>query len=59
MEVYQFPALQDNYCFLLHDPRTGATVNPKPYTLIHNPCTRNPKPYTPNPKPQILHPLNP
>jgi hypothetical protein len=26
MEVYQFPALQDNYCFLLHDPATGDTA---------------------------------
>ena len=26
MEVYQFPCLQDNYSFLLHDPSTGATA---------------------------------
>lgn len=26
MEVYQFPALNDNYCYLLHDPTTGDTA---------------------------------
>ena len=26
MEVYQFPALNDNYCFLLHDASTGDTA---------------------------------
>ena len=26
MEVHQFPCLNDNYCFLLHDPTTGATA---------------------------------
>jgi hypothetical protein len=26
MEVYQFPCLQNNYAFLLHDPASGATA---------------------------------
>lgn len=26
LEIYQFPCLQDNYGFLLHDPDTGATA---------------------------------